>query len=68
MRTVKGGKKGHVKPPKKIDQDLGFVPLITPRNLAGRQKNVKTTLQEVINANVGTCIFIFTIPIKAKPP
>ena len=23
------GKKGHVKPPKKIDQDLGFVPLIT---------------------------------------
>ena len=40
------GKKGHVKPPKKIDQDLGFVPLITARNLAGIQRNVKTTLQE----------------------
>ena len=33
-------KKGSVKPCKKIDQDLGFVPLITARNLAGRQKNV----------------------------
>ena len=41
-------KKGHVKASKKIDQDLGFVPLITARNLARRQKNVKTTLQEEI--------------------
>jgi hypothetical protein len=38
------GKKGHVKQPKKIGQNLGFVPLITTRNLAGRQKKVKTTL------------------------
>jgi len=39
-------KKGYVKPPEKIDQDLGVVPLITARNLSGRQKKGRTTLQE----------------------
>ena len=41
---------------KKIDQDLGFVPLITARNLAGRQKNVKN--KERLSKKPKCCDFI----------
>jgi hypothetical protein len=42
------GKKKYVKPHEKIGQNLGFVPLITARSLAGRQKNLRTTLEEEV--------------------